>query len=336
MVKKTHYWIVLCLVIASVISNLGCSKKEENKSQTTQGHYTYRLKWLFNASTLGDLWAQEKGIFKKFGLNVELKEGGAEIDALTEIELGRAHFAVASSDQIIRAASKGARPVVIAQLFRKNPLQWIYITERTKVNRALDLKGKTIGVTFGGNDETIMRAIMAKYGFTEKDLTLYAVHYDYAPFWRGEVDLWPVYRNTQGVFLSKKILAQDQSPKFVDPHSFGISFVANCLVTSEKMLKTQKDIVENFKNAVLIGWTEALNPKNEEEAVKILKKYASDTPEEILRRQIEETRKIVLSPSGKIGEINREAWENTLLIMKHQGLIKNDVDLKLILASPLP
>ena len=86
---------------------------------------TYRLKWLFNVSVLGDLYAREMGIFKKAGFDVTVKEGGPERDAIRELELGYADFGVASADQVIRARSKGSPVVVLAQIFQVNPLQWV-------------------------------------------------------------------------------------------------------------------------------------------------------------------------------------------------------------------
>jgi len=319
--------LIICLIplIMPILS--GCSSTKNKGHEKRQ--YTIRLKWLFNASTLGEIWAKENGIFKAYGFNVQLKEGGAEQDALTEIELGRADFGIASADQIFRAVSKGAHIVVLAQVFQKNPLQWIYIRERTAIKNPVDLKGKTIGITFGGNDEAIFRAIMGEFGLTEKDLTLYAVHYDYAPFWRGEVDLWPVYRNTQGVFLSERIRQQGETPGFFDPYDLGVAFVANSLVTSKDMANRHKKVIEAFTRAVLEGWREALLPENIDKAVALLKKYAPATPKDILRRQIKETMQMVIPKDERpIGTIDIRSWKKTLHIMKAQGLIKGKVDLK--------
>jgi NitT/TauT family transport system substrate-binding protein len=132
------------------------------KEKTALDNINYRLKWLFNISSAGDIWADVHGHFQKQGLTVTVKPGGPERDAIKELELGQAHFGVASADQVIRAVSKGAPIVVLAQLFQTNPLQWIYRPDKIKIESPTDLKGKIIGVTFGGNDETIMKALLAR------------------------------------------------------------------------------------------------------------------------------------------------------------------------------
>lgn len=48
----------------------------------------YRLKWLFNASVVGDIYADVHGYFKEAGLDITVKPGGPERDAIKELELG--------------------------------------------------------------------------------------------------------------------------------------------------------------------------------------------------------------------------------------------------------
>jgi NitT/TauT family transport system substrate-binding protein len=42
----------------------------------------YRLKWLRNVSVVGALYAETHGLFEKAGLDVEIKAGGPERDAI--------------------------------------------------------------------------------------------------------------------------------------------------------------------------------------------------------------------------------------------------------------
>ena len=49
---------------------------------------SYRLKWLVNISTAGDVFAVEQGWFAREALDVEVKAGGPERDAIRELELG--------------------------------------------------------------------------------------------------------------------------------------------------------------------------------------------------------------------------------------------------------
>lgn len=293
---------------------------------------TYRLKWLFNASVIGDIYTDVHKIFAHEGLEVIVKEGGPERDAIKEIELGYAQFGVASADQVIRAFSKGSPIVVIAQLFQINPLQWIYRGTDPPIKRLEDLKGRTIGITYGGNDETIMRTLLAKGKISYDEIKLFSVRYDYTPFYKRKVDIWPVYRNTQGIFIGEKLRKEGEKVAFFIPAEFGVKFVANSVVTSERMVRERPDIVQKFKRALMQGWRESLDPANEQKALKTLQQFDKDTSQHILEQQLAVTRKLIKpKPHIDIGSIDVAAWKQTEQIMLDQKQIPKPVFVEKVL-----
>ena len=292
----------------------------------------YRLKWLFNASVVGDIYADVHGLFAGQNLQVEVKEGGPERDAIRELEIGRAQFGVASADQVIRALSKGASVVVIAQIFQINPLQWIYRTDEMKIHRLEDLKGKTLGVTFGGNDEAILRTLLAKGGLTENDVTLFSVRYDYTPLYQRKVNFWPVYRNSQGVFLGGKLNKEGEPFAFFKPTDYGVQFVANSVVTSLQMLKDHPDTVAKFTRALFAGWRAALAPQNSGKAIETLQIYDKDTTVDVLKEQLDITRQLIKPEAQtEIGRIDEAAWVQTEEIMLTQKQISDPVNVVQVL-----
>ena len=288
----------------------------------------YRLKWIYNASVIGDLYAARKGFFKNAGFNVEVKAGGPERDALRELELGYADFGVASADQVIRAVSKGASLVVVAQLFQVNPLQWIYRSSRGLISKLDDLKGKTIGITFGKNDETIMRTLLAKGHIRSDQVSFYSVRLDYTPFYKNLVDLWPVYANTQAVMLQDKLAKAGENTALLDPGDFGIKFVANSVVVSQKTFDRKAGLVKSFVIALLDGWKASLDVANQKASLEILKQVEQDTPVGILSAQLEKTRQLVIPSNGKpLGTIDFDGWRQTEQIMLQQGQIRVPVNI---------
>jgi NitT/TauT family transport system substrate-binding protein len=314
--------LVFALLLIFVLS--ACSENEQALEEVN-----YRLKWLFNISVVGDLWADAHGNFERSGLKVNVKPGGPEKDAIKELEIGHAQFGVASADQVIRAVAKGSPIVVLAQLFQINPLHWIYRPDRTVLKTAQDLKGKVIGVTYGGNDETIMRALLAKYHITEQEVTLFSVRYDYTPFYQGKVDLWPLYRNAQAPIIGDKLRKAGETFDLMSPNRLGIQFVANSVVTTKKMLEERPETVKRFMQALIEGWTEALDSENTEKAIKTVMKYNQETPEDIIRQQLPATRNLMLPKAGfQFGNIDVDAWKQTEAIMLDQKLIDNPVNIE--------
>jgi NitT/TauT family transport system substrate-binding protein len=330
MKRKLSRSSLLFLTLILVLLLAACGKKDQPLEEVN-----YRLKWLFNISVVGDLWGLEHGNYARHGLKVNVKPGSPEKDAIKELEIGHAQFGVASADQVIRAVSKGSPIVVLSQLFQVNPLHWIYRPDKTPLNTPQDLKGKTIGVTFGGNDETIMRALLAKYDIKEDEVTLFSVRYDYTPFYQGEVDLWPVYRNAQAPIIGEKLRKAGEQFDLMDPNRLGIRFVANSVVTTRQMLQERPETVERFVIALLSAWREALDPKNGDKALETILKYDKETPVEIVRLQLPATRVLMLpTADAEFGKIDVEAWKQTEEIMLAQNLIPTPVQVETLLVPP--
>ena len=329
-IKKISVFLILFAICLSLLLSVPGVKTAEASEAVT-----YRLKWLFNASVIGDIYADVHGHFKAQGLDVTVKAGGPERDAIRELELGYTDFGVASADQVIRALTKGSPVVVIAQLFQVNPLQWIYRTENLKVTRVEDLKGKVVGITFGGNDETIMRTLMAKAGVTEKDISVFSVRYDYTPFYQKRVDVWPVYRNSQAPILEKKLGELGEEVAYFNPAAHGVKFVANSVVTSSRMMKTNPDVVKKFVSALLQGWEDALDPENEEQALKTLRQFDIDTAADIMRKQLVITRSLIKPfKDTRIGTVDLAAWQQTEKIMLEQKQIPGPVAVETYISAP--
>ncbi|MBT8371325.1 MAG: ABC transporter substrate-binding protein [Deltaproteobacteria bacterium] len=323
--KRKFYapWLIFGAITFLIFFG-ACGQKEQPLEEVV-----YRLKWLFNISVVGDLWGDAHGNFTQNGLRVTVKPGGPEKDAIKELEIGHAQFGVASADQVIRAVSKGSPIVVLAQLFQVNPLHWIYRPDKIGLKTPQDLKGKTIGITYGGNDETIMRALLAKYDIREDEVNFFSVRYDYTPFYSGEVDLWPLYRNAQAPIIGEKLRKAGEKFDLMSPSRLGIQFVANSVITTRKMLQERPDTVKRFMEALLQAWRAALDPENKEKAIETVLKYNQETAEEIVRKQLPATRILMLpSANSEFGKIDVAAWKQTEQIMLAQKLIPSPVNIE--------
>ena len=218
---------------------------------------------------------------------------------------------------------------MIAQLFQTNPMQWIYRTDQPEIKTLQDLKGRLIGITFGGNDETIMNTLLAKAGIKKKDVAITGVRFDFTPFFMRKVDVWPVYRNSQGVILKERLAKEGEDVYFFNPADFGVNFVANSVVTSEAMLTKNPDIVQKFLNALLKGWEAAMDPANEAVTLEVVKKLDKGNNDEIRKKQLNATR-ILIKPSVsiRIGTIDSTAWKQTETMMLTEKQIKNPVNIE--------
>lgn len=318
--------LAACFLTLLILLGLSCPSFIYCKDPAPE--ISYRLKWLLNTSVAGDIYADKAGFFAQNGLTVAVKPGGPEKDAIKEIELGRAQFGVASADQIIRALDKGAKVTVIAQLFAVNPLQWIYRPGKTPITTPADLRKKIIGITYGGIDENIMRALLSKNGIKESQVYLYSVRYDFTPFYQGKVDLWPIYRNAQGPIIGARMEKAGEKIDYFNPDAHGIHTVANSVITSEDIFENQPELVEKFLSALLKGWEMSMDPALAEKTVALIREADPDTAKEVITEQLALTRPFIKpSPDYKIGTIDVPAWKQTEQMMLDQGLIGGPVEI---------
>jgi NitT/TauT family transport system substrate-binding protein len=180
-----------------------------------------------------------------------------------------------------------------------------------------------------------MKALMAEGGLGEDDFTLFSVRYDYTPFYEGRVDLWPVYRNAQGVIIGDKLRRAGEAAAFFDPAAAGVRFVANSVVTTRAILEEHPQTVQKFLTALLEGWRRALDPANAERVLAMIQEHDRDTAAPLLREQLEITRRLVRpGAETRIGWIDAAAWKQTEEIMLAQNLIPAAVNVTASLVSP--
>jgi NitT/TauT family transport system substrate-binding protein len=149
------------------------------------------------------------------------------------------------------------------------------------------------------------------------------------------VDLWPVYRNSQGVILAEQLAREGETVRFLNPADFGVDFVANSVVTSGAMAVDHPDLTVRFLSALLDAWEAAMDPANVEAVLTAVKKFDTGTQGEIQAAQLDVTRTLVKpDPDIPVGRIQTAAWARTEAIMLDQGLIKTPVHVTSRLRNP--
>ncbi len=112
---------------------------------------TLQLKWVTQAQFAGYYVAKDKGFYKDEGLDVTIKPGGPDIAPEQVLAGGGADVVVDWMPAALAAREKGAPMVNIAQPFKHSGLE-LTCRADTGVKEPADLKGRTLGVWFYGNE----------------------------------------------------------------------------------------------------------------------------------------------------------------------------------------
>src|SRR6202166_1940379 len=112
---------------------------------------TIQLKWVSQAQFAGYFVARDKGFYKDAGLDVTIKPGGPDVAPPQVIAGGGADVVVDWMPSALASREKGVPLVNISQTFKHTGLELV-CRKDTGIKKPEDLKGKTVGIWYGGNE----------------------------------------------------------------------------------------------------------------------------------------------------------------------------------------
>jgi len=146
----------------------------------TSAHADDKLKlildWYVNPDHGPIIVAEKLGYFKDAGLDVEIV---APADASTPTKMvaaGQADLAVSYQQQVHLQVHEGL-PLVRVGTLIDSPLNCLMARDDGSVNSIADLKGKKIGYSVAGVEETLLGTILGQHGVKLSDVELINVNF---------------------------------------------------------------------------------------------------------------------------------------------------------------
>ena len=130
-----------------------------------------RLNWGAISGVMSPIWvAQEEGLFRKHGLDIELIHIASTSKAIQSMMSGEIQFTTADALNSIQAVAAGADVVMVCEGVNRFVFS---IMARPELKRLADLKGKKIGITrIGSSTHTAVLFAVGKAGLGPNDYTL--------------------------------------------------------------------------------------------------------------------------------------------------------------------
>jgi ABC-type nitrate/sulfonate/bicarbonate transport system substrate-binding protein len=240
------------LTLAACGSDTGESTAASG-GDTDFGALTLQLSWIKNAEFAGEFFADSKGYYQDAGFSsVTMDPGPGPIETLVATE--EADFGLSnavSAAQVI--AEEGAPLKIVGTKFQKNPFTILSLKDGGNIATPGDLVGKKIGVQAGGN-ETLFDALLEVNGIDPADVEKVPVEYDPAPLIDGEVDGFLAYLTNESITVQSQGIGVTNLP-FADN---GLPFVAESIITTDRMIAEEPAKVKAFLEAEIRGWQDAL------------------------------------------------------------------------------
>src|SRR5487761_1283111 len=310
--KKPGLWLVL-LLAALVVSRPACALVP----------VVFGTHWRAEAEHGGYYAAIAEGIYARHGIEVELRQGGPQINQTQLLAAGRLDFAIVSNSFLpLNAVQQKIPLVAVAAFFQKDPT--VLIAHRSAGYKNLaSLKGRPIMI---GVDTRVgwWLFLKAKFGYTDSQIRPYT--FNLAPFLVNPQAI------QQGYLTSEPSLIRQAGG---DPQVFlladsGSASSGSVIETSAKLIHDNPGLVRRFVDASIEGWHAYLYG-NPAPANALIKKDNPEQTDALLAyaRSTMISHGIVDSGDSKtlgIGAMTNARWRTFFDVMAKEGLYPATMD----------
>lgn len=273
--------------------------------------------------------AIDKGFFRDEAINVSI-DYSMENDNVALVGAGQIPFAIVSGEQVVMGRAQGLPVVYVMAWYQQFPVG-IMAKKEQNIRQPADLKGKRIALpgTYGAS-YIGLRALLSSAGLSESDVILDSVGFT-------QVETLVTDRSQAGVIYiaNEPIQMEAQGyPVDVIKVSDYLKLVANGLITNEKSLEEDPELVRGMIKGLLLGIQYSID--HPDEAYEISKKFVEnlDKADQDVQKQVLAT-SIELWKAAQPGVSDPQAWENMNGLLAEMGLIQAPVDLSKVYRNDL-
>jgi len=276
---------------------------------------TIQLKWVTQAQFAGYYVAKDKGFYDAEGLDVTIKPGGPDIAPAQVLAGGGADVMVDWMPSALAAREKGLPLVNIAQPFKSSGMM-LTCRKDMGVNSTDDLKGKTLGVWFYGNEYPFL-SWMSRLGLatdgSANGVTVLKQGWGVEPLTEGQAACVSTMSYNEYWVVRDAGYTPEQLTVF-KYQAEGASTLEDGLYVLEKNLADDsfKDKMVRFVRASMKGWKYAeANPK---EAASIILDN-DDAGVQTEKHQIRMMGEIAKLTAGSNGSLDPSDYERTVKVL---------------------
>ena len=290
---------------------------------------TLQLKWLHQFQFAGYYAAQAKGFYRDEGLEVTIREGGADRSAIPAVLQGDAHYGIGDSDILINRIN-GQPLVALAAIFQHTPYV-ILSREDRRIRAPSDLVGARVMLSDeqGGIQ---LRAMLRRDGIDPARVNIVPQSWKLEDLIEGRVDAVSAYATVEPAMLR----ARGVAPASMRSLDYGIDFYGDILFTSEKQAQESSERTAAFLRATRKGWVYAFS--NEREIAGLIAGMPGVVQRGLSTEQLlgeaAQMRSFVLPDLVEVGHLNPARLESIAKAMASLGLIRADYSLAGLMFEP--
>ena len=275
--------------------------------------------WVAQAEQGGYYQSLATGIYKQYGLDVEVRAGGPQLNNMTLLLAKRADVIVSYDLQVLKGIEQKFPVRAIAAPFQFDPQG---ILTHGDVNSLADLRDKTVLVSASGQ-ATWWPWLRARYHLSDSQVRPYT--FNMQPFLMDK-------KSAQQAYATSEVQqAQGAAPdsKFWLFAEQGYPAYGGILVTRDDLLAQKPDVLRRFVEASMAGWKSYLADPAPGNA--LIKKANPQMTDAVLAFGVAQMKKLRLIEGGDaadkgIGVMTDARWRATRDFMVGAGLLSAQVD----------
>jgi NitT/TauT family transport system substrate-binding protein len=284
---------------------------------------SFQTNWRAQAEHGGYYQAVAAGIYRRHGIECDLRMGGPQQNPAQLLLAGRVDMTMSNSFQALNFVRENLPFICIASIMQRDP-QVLMTHEGNGINSFEDMRGRPILVGAGGR-VSYWPFLRRRFGFTDEQLRPYT--FNVGPFLADRMAI-------QQGFLSSEPYAAMQAgakPKVFLLADAGFGNYQTTIDISHKVVSEKRDVVQRFINASMEGWTQYMRGQDVAAANALIKR---DNPEmddakiAYAARVLNENG-IVLSGDAErlgIGAMTNERWKAFYESMRDAGVYPPGLD----------
>jgi NitT/TauT family transport system substrate-binding protein len=255
--------------------------------------FVFMTNWFAEAEHGGFYQALATGQYRKYGLDVDIRMGGAQVNITQLMAAGQADCIMGASDlQVVMARENGVPLVTVAAMFQKDPDALI---AHEDVKSLTDMKNRTILIA-ASSYQNFWPWLKARYGFTDAQARPYT--FNVQPFvadrslvQQGYVTSEPYALQKAGVKANAFLLSD-----------YGYPAYSTTIVCMEHTVRDRHAALASFVRASAEGWKSYLaDPAPGNALIKKDNPSMTDGQLEFSVRKMKETGLVTSGDAGRLG-----------------------------------
>ncbi|HVJ56077.1 MAG TPA: ABC transporter substrate-binding protein [Aliidongia sp.] len=282
--------------------------------------------WRAEAEHGGIYQALATGLYKKHHLDVEIRQGGPNLNQAQLLAAGRYDFSVQSNSfEPLNFVKSGVPIVAVAAAFQKDPQ--VLIAHPGAGNDTLAaMKGKPILIS-SASRENFWRFLTARYGFADDQIRPYT--FNMGPFLASKTAIQQGYLTSEPFAIEQ---ATGEKPVTILLADQGYQSYAAMIAATRKTIETRPDVVQRFVDATMEGWKSYLHD-DASAANAMIKKDNPEMTDAVISHAIAGMKQYGLLESGDaetlgIGAMTDARWQGFFDFASGAGLYLKDLDFK--------